>query len=331
VKTVLGAMIIVLFAAPCRAGEEMQSLQVKPGDTLRSVSEVYLKDPKRWSELLKYNRLPAADPSAALPGPALKVPAALVKDQYRAARLVYLVKEVLLRRTGAGGWETAGAMMALFRNDTLYTRAGARADIKFHTGERLSLAPNTLAVLHPPAGKEAQVEMVAGELKSARTRVLTRSALITPKSKNAEFSARIGTDFSTVVRVSRGVVDVEAQGKKVEVREGYGVRVGADMAPSAPVKLPKSARPGSAPAAPQGDLSVPDRKLVMTDAVSGFHLQVSRDKDFAVRVLDETYLEVERPDLDKLLPPGDYYVRMALIDLLGYEGKFSAPRSIKIK
>lgn len=289
-KTVLGAMVILLCAALCRAGEEMQSL----------------------------------------PGQPLKAPAALVKAQHGAARLVYLAKEVLLRRTGAAGWEAAGAQMELFKNDTLYTRAGARADVRFHTGERLSLAPNTLAVLHPPGRKDAQVEMVAGELKSSKTRVLTRSALITPKSKNAEFSARIGADFATVVRVSRGVVDVEAQGKKVEVREGYGVKVKADTAPSEPVKLPEQARPGGGPAAPAGDLGVPEYKLVMTEAVSGFHLQVSRDKDFAVRVLDETYLDIERPDLDKLLPPGDYYLRLALIDLLGYKGKFSAPRPIKI-
>nr|MDA8130892.1 hypothetical protein [Elusimicrobiota bacterium] len=38
----------------------------------------------------------------------------------------------------------------------------------------------------------------------------------------------------------------------------------------------------------------------------------------------------DKIDLNGLLPPGNYFMRVALVDLLGFEGKFSAPRPLKI-
>ncbi len=78
-KFLLGLLLLTGPALPAAAAEELQTIVVKPGDTLWSISNTYLKDPKRWNELLKYNRLPAADPSIALPGMPLKVPVNLLK------------------------------------------------------------------------------------------------------------------------------------------------------------------------------------------------------------------------------------------------------------
>lgn len=250
-----------------------------------------------------------------------------------AAKLVYLANEVLLRRAGSADWLRAVELADLFRNDTLYTRAGARAEVKFHAGERLSLAPNTLAVLNPPGRKDADVEMLAGELRSFKSRVLTRSAVITPKGADAEFTARVAKDLSTVVKVSRGSVDVEAQGKKVEVKSGYGLVVKSGMAPPVPVKLAAPPPPGAAPAAPAAlpAPAAPDEKMVFTEPISGYRVQVSRDAGFSAPVLDKVYSEIERPDLRALLPPGEYYLRVAPIDLLGYEGKFKSPSRLSVK
>jgi hypothetical protein len=338
-KSVLLGFLIFLHPGVVRATEELQSILVKPGDTLWSISSIYLKDPKRWSELLKHNRLPASDPSIALPGMALKVPVSLLKEKYRAAKLVNFLNDVLFRRAGASDWQGVRMSMDLFNNDTLRTRLDSRADVKFYTGEVLTLSPNTIAVLRPPGKKSADVEILAGELRRVRARVVTRSAVIMPKTGDTEFSARLKDDLTTAVEVTRGVVDVEAQGKKVEVREGFGLEVKMDMPPSPPVKLanlPALEPDGAAAVEPgkawkkQGDGPGAARAKVVRKTVKGFHLQVSKDRAFTGKVLDKTYAAAEKIELNELLPPGEYFVRVALIDLLGFEGRFSAGRLIKV-
>lgn len=263
------------------------------------------------------------------------------------ANLVRFTKDVLVRRLGAADWGKASRLMDLYGKDTVYTMAGSRAEVRFTTGERLLMAPNTLMVLHPPGKKDAEVEMVAGELLSRRSRIITRSATILPKTADAEFSARLKEDLTTVVSVTRGIAEVEAQGKKVEVRKGYFTEVRPEMAPSLPVKQGSRSKPatpadGSTPvhAPPLRDAEPPEFSefgflppdaLDSVETHQGYQLQVAADKDFSNLLLDRTYKTSERPDLDKLLPPGAYFIRAAKIDLLGYKGKFSAPRPIKIK
>ncbi|MDD5208439.1 MAG: hypothetical protein PHV36_03570 [Elusimicrobiales bacterium] len=276
----------------------------------------------------------------------LSLGSALAADELQAAKLVRFTNDVLFRRTGATDWGKARPLMDLFERDTVYTMASSRAEVRFHTGETLVLAPNTLVVLRPPGKKGADAEMVAGELRSRRSRIVTRNATILPKTADAEFTARMKADFTTIVSVTRGVAEVEAQGRKVEVRKGYFTEVRPDMPPSLPAVLSAALKEGSSaavllpekvpplrdsdpPAFAEFDF-LPVNALDSVDANSGYQLQVAKDRDFAAILLDRTYKTSEKPDLKKLLPPGDYFMRAAKIDLLGYKGKFSAPRLIKI-
>lgn len=377
-KRLILGLLALLGPSYAGSAEELQTIIVKPGDTLWSISNTYLKDPKRWNELLKHNRLPSSDPSIALPGMALKVPVGLLKEQYRAAKLVYFLNEVLLRPSGVSDWKNVSASMDLFKADTLRTRAGARADVKFYTGEILNLYPNSIAVLRPPGDKDTDVRLMAGEMRGLRSRVVTASARITPKTKDTEFGAKIKDDLTTLVQVYKGKADVEAGGKTVEVLEGFASEVRMDMPPSNPVKLPKlpdfdasrtqlaaggktpqlttsggvvslnMGKPVKQPAgadlpkADPGGAKVPDindraldaaeivKLISVGNPVQSYHLQVSREQTFATTVLDKNYDSFEDINLNNLLPPGNYYMRVALIDLLGFEGKFSAPRPVKV-
>jgi hypothetical protein len=374
-------LLLLAPAAAPAAPEELQTIVVKPGDTLWSISNTYLKDPKKWGEILKYNRLPSSDPSIALPGMPLKVPVNLLKEEFRAARLTYFVNEVMFRRTGAPDWQGVSARMDLFKNDTVRTRVDARADIRFYTGEVLNLFPNSIAVLRPPNRKNTDVELLAGELRGMRSRVVTASARITPKTKDTEFGAKLRDDLTTLVQVYKGKADVEAQGKTVEVPAGFAAEVKMDMAPSEPVKLPplpelegsqtalaasggpqlktvgakisltnlKTAGGGPAKAALPGDKNltgnmpnvgnVDDKAINASEIVKmisvgnpvqSYHLQVSKTPAFTTLALDKTYDSFESIDLTGKVPPGEYYMRVALIDLLGFEGKFSAPRKVTV-
>jgi hypothetical protein len=374
-------LALLALAAPARA-EELQTIVVRPGDTLWSLSNTYLKDPTRWNELLKYNRLPSSDPSIALPGLPLKVPVRLIKEQYRAAKLVYFLNEVLFRSSGVSDWKGVAMKMDLFKSDTLRTRVNARADVKFYTGEVLNLYPNSIAVLRPPGKKNIDVELLAGEMRGLRSRVVTASARITPRTKDTEFGARLKDDLTTLVQVYKGRADVEAQGKTVEVAAGFAAEVKMDMPPSDPVKLPplpeleasqtalaaasgapqlrtdgglislnmkKDGKiPGVTAALPKDrdltknlpaagdvddkgiDASEIVKMLSVANPVQSYHLQVSRDQAFAVLLLDKTYDAFETINLNDILPAGKYYMRVALVDLLGFEGKFSQTRQITV-
>ena len=376
-KFILG-FLLLLRPGAVRAAEELQTIVVKPGDTLWSISNTYLKDPKKWNVILKYNRLPSSDPSIALPGMPLRVPTTLLKEEYRAAKLVYSLNEVLFRRTGVTDWQGVNMKMELFKNDTLRTMAEARADVKFYTGEILNLFPNSIAVLRPPGKKNVDVELLAGELRSVKSRVITASARITPKTRDTEFGAKLKDDLTTLVQVTKGKVDVEAQGKTVEVLEGFASEVKMDMAPSQPVKmpelpqfaqgsvtalstsggpqlrtdggvislanmktspkpaanLPKGELPKDIPAADISGKGIDTSEIVkllsVGNPVQSYHLQVSKDQSFTTTVLNKEYDAFDKIDLNELLPPGNYYMRIALVDLLGFEGKFSAPRPIKV-
>jgi len=377
-KVLLGLLLLCPGSASA-VEEELQTIIVKPGDTLWSLSNTYLKDPKRWNEILKYNRLPSGDPSIALPGMPLKVPVSLIKEQYRAAKLVYFLNEVLFRRSGGSDWKGVSASMDLFKSDTLRTRADARADVKFYTGQILNLYPNSIAVLRPPGDKNTDVRLLAGEMRGLRSRVVTASARITPKTSDTEFGAKIKDDLTTLVQVYKGRADVEAGGKTVEVPEGFASEIKMDMPPSQPVKLPKlpdfsgsatalasgskthlsseggvvsiknlaktpktPSGQGAAPEVAPGGVKTPDLNSKDVDAtellkmisainpVQSYHLQVSKDRTFSTVALDKTYDAFEEINLNKVLPPGDYFLRVALIDLLGFEGKFGEPRPVKV-
>jgi len=381
VKYLLLGLLMLMRPGCALAAEELQTVVVKPGDTLWSISNTYLKDPKKWNVILKYNKLPSSNPSIALPGMPLRIPVTLLKEEYRAARLVSFVNEVLFRRTGTSDWQGVDMKMDLFKSDTLRTREAARADVKFYTGQILNLYPNSIVILRPPGKKNTDVQLLAGEMRGLRSRVITASARITPKTKNTEFGAKLNEDLTTMVQVYKGKADVEAQGKTVEVAAGFSAEVKMDMAPSRPVKMPKlpdfdrtntaltaSAAPrlntaggkvslnlkalgkntaagASSPAGKDLTSNMPAagnvndkaidsseiiKMLTVANPVQGYHMQVSKSNTFNTTVLDKSYDAFEDINLNTLLPPGDYFMRVALIDLLGFEGKFSAPRSIKL-
>ncbi|HOW89243.1 MAG TPA: LysM peptidoglycan-binding domain-containing protein [Elusimicrobiales bacterium] len=372
------AALALLLCPAVHGAEEMQSVIVKPGDTLWSIANKYLKDPRKWNELLRYNRLPSSDPSIALPGSALKVPVDLVKEQYRAARLVQYVNDVRFRKSGGADWNQVRKDLDLYRNDTLRTMMDSRADVRFYTGEILNLYPNSIAVLRPP-DKKADVELKAGEMRGIRSRVVTASARIMPRGRDTEFGARIKEDLTTLVQVYKGRVDVEAQGKTVEVAEGFAAEVKLDMPPSQPVQLPplpefeggervrlsKGSAPqikldggrfslnmkasskaqtgrfssatdlGEAPATDMGDAKRIDsgdvaRLISVANPVQAYHLQVARDVGFTSLLLNRNYDAFDEVDLAEVLPPGNYWMRVSYVDLLGFEGKFNAPRAITV-
>lgn len=329
-----------------------QAVVVRPGDTLWSISHKYLKDPARWDEILKHNRLPTADPTVALPGMTLRVPVSLIKPSLRAAHLVYRVNRVFQRRTETAEWKQTSEGMELFQGDSLRTYEDSKARVKFLNKELLSLEPNSMAVIKP-FDQDTDIELKSGSVFAGRARVITASARITPRTVDTRYSARIEPDLTTKVDVYKGLATVEAQGGKVDVPAGMATRVMPGLAPEVPKpaeNLPylearaqefdSAVAVGGAAApnprmtlgvtAPEADASIlrgDIESLHVGVPILGFHMQAARDREFKQVVFDREYDSDERfsPE-DARLSPGAYWWRVALIDLLGTEEAFSPAR-----
>lgn len=375
-RTTTGAALALLLACasptPSRAAASarltsvdadtvFQNVVVKRGDTLWGIANAYLKDPAKWDQILKYNDLPSSDPTVALPGMTLRVPVRLIKEELRAAHLVYRSNRVDFRRKETADWKNAVEGMELFKGDSLRTLDDAHAKVKFLNAEMLSLDPNSLVIIKPPRN-DFDVELKTGSIFAGRSRVVTATARITPKTRDTQYSTRIEPDFTTKVAVHRGLAAVEAQGETVDVKAGMATEVKMGMAPSVPVKIPDmpefEARaaefngeaihkpvtlPGGGVVA-DGVLAeqldrAPDASSLKGEVsslrvgvpISAYRVQASLHQDFEAIAYDKTFDAEERfePRYEKI-PAGVYWFRIALVDLLGTQEKWSQPRLFSI-
>jgi hypothetical protein len=343
----------LLSAAPVFADDEAKSFQtvvVRPGQTLWNIAEEYLKDPSRWDQILKHNSLPSSDPTVALPGMSLRVPINLIREDLRAAILVALSNAVSVRRKEAAQWNAARLEMQLYRDDALRTLAASTARGRFQNDDLLDLPADALAIIKPKR-KDYLVELKRGGSYLGKTKILTAAATITPQTKDTRYLATVKEDLRTVVQVVKGKALVEAQHQSVLVSEGLATEVRPGAAPSPPTAIPDlpafeksvadfelgkariTLAPTVAPAAPApGAKAAEDPgstldQLRVGQPISGYRVQLAADEDFSEPMLDKT-LEPDVP-LESALAGASgraAYYRIAVIDLLGTQGKWSKPK-----
>lgn len=358
------SLIVPLCARPAQA-DVLQEITVKEGDTLWGVANFYLKDPQRWPEILKYNKLPAADLNVILPGMRLRVPMLLIKEHLRAAHLITLVNDVRYRRKSRAEWQKAELDMELYNEDGLRTLQQSKARVKFPSGEVLQMDENSLIILKPEQ-KQEEIDLLSGGVRASRTRILTSQTNVDPRieARGAapDFRTKVKEDKTTLVEVYEGMVDVTAQGKTVTLTKGFGTEVKFKQAPSLPKILPPrpdvnitastADMPGSpltasgkvtsgtlelavkpptatpSSSAASASSSGTDKAQVLNEIVSKYHIQVSTSHQFTATVMDETRTLKDKVSLDfkkSQLPDGIYYYRIAYQDDLGFEGGFSTP------
>lgn len=345
-------LVLYLWGQPLAAGTaenvEFQSVLVMPGDTLWAISQKYLKDPRRWDEIIKHNRLPSSDPSVALPGMTLRVPVALIKDELRSAHLVYRLNDVLFRRKNSADWQAASDNLDLYRNDTLRTLESSRARLRFMETDLLELDSNSMAVIKP-TGKDHDLELKRAGTYVGKAKIQTATAKVTPRTRDTEYVATVKNDLSTLVEVSKGKASVEADGKSVDVPAGMESQVVMGLPPSLPAKIADvpafnarvallkgqlvaskiKAAPAPVVAAAAGIRSI--RADVDTLSVgmpiSGYRIQFSLTEDFAKPAFNKGFeVDYKITASDIAIKPGSYWVRIALIDLLGAQGRYSKPK-----
>ncbi|MBI4376683.1 MAG: LysM peptidoglycan-binding domain-containing protein [Elusimicrobia bacterium] len=360
----LGLWAIILAGSSRAVEIKLQNVKVKPGDSLWGIAQTYLKDPTKWDEILKHNKMPSSDPTVPLPGMTLRVPVELIKEELRAAHLIFVQRRVDFRRKETAAWNHAAQDMELFKGDGLRTLDRSKAKVKFLNSELLSLDPNSMAIIKP-LRKDYDVELKSGGLFVGRSRVVTASARITPRTNDTQYSAKVSPDLTTLVEVYTGVAAVEGQGKTVDVKAGMASEVKMGLAPGVPFSIPdlpqfearaaaftgaqvsgqarirNRAVLGQLPVGAGADeinaaldadeLSGEVANLSIGVPISGYRVQASRSRAFDKILLDKRFEAEEKINLNTLgLPQGVYWWRIALIDLLGTEAAFSSPKLFSV-
>lgn len=341
-------LLVLLALAAAAAPEKTQSIKVMPGDTLWSLSQKYLKDPKRWNVILKHNKLPTSDPTVALPGMELKVPTEELKEKYQAATLLDMERSVSFREVESPSWNPAARKMELFEDWGLRTQEGSWARVTFANGGLLKLDANSMAILKSPKKTDYELELKRGTIHTTVARVVTPSARIIPKGGDTKYSAQILDDLSTRVKVYKGAADVQdLKGKKnVEVKAGFTTDIALDRAPTTPTKMPNvdlamapeirgldrgdsqvKLRSGAPVAPGAGSLGADLAALSVGLPVAAYRVQISKTADFVKPTFQKVFDSGETIDLGQAgLKDGSYFVRARIIDLLGEEGKWSSPK-----
>jgi len=338
-------IIFLFFIANLHSQTEtiLQEVDVKEGDTLWSIANYYLKDPKAWPEILKYNKLPSSDPNVILPGMKLKVPVMLIKEELRPAYLIYLLNEAEYRRKDALKWNKAKLNLELFNDDGFRTLFDSKAKIRFITGEIVSLEENSFIIVKPKKDSD-EIKLFSGGVRASKTKVLTDSAIITPliepKTQNPDFRTKVKPDKTTLVEVYEGIVDVTAQGKTVRVNSGFGTEIKFLQPPSLPQTLPPLPELDIHTKETVSDklslnLKIPElnqekQTNILSDLkIEKYHLQISDNDNFKNIIIDKTEFIKKGQDIDLKkykLNDGKYYYRISLINELGFESKFSLPK-----
>lgn len=348
-------------AAPAPAQQESQSelqnISVMPGDTLWSISKKYLKDPTKWDEILRYNKLPSHDPTVALPGMTLRIPIKSVRAEFQAAQLMYRLNSVFIKRSEGASWTNTTDNMHVFRNDTIKTMANAKAGVKFLDGDLMEIGPDSQVLVSPPT-KNYHIELKRGTVVAANKTIKMGGALITPANTNTVYTATVKEDNTTVVQVYKGQASVAAAGKTVQVGAGKATEIKEGFAPSAVVDIPdmggfssmvsgfmskltaikkkaqelvpveEDTTETDKAAESRDDLVKEAARLKMLQAISGYRVECSEKQDFT-SVAARKFFEIENTPnpYEFNLPPGKYWCRMAPVDLLGMTGKWREPKS----
>ncbi|MCS7184619.1 MAG: LysM peptidoglycan-binding domain-containing protein [bacterium] len=333
---------IFLFLSLLLSAQILQEVVVKPGDTIWGIAQQYLKDPTKWPEILKANNL-QIDPMAALPGMVLKIPVLLIKEELRAARVIYLLNDVRYRRKGETDWQKAYLNLQLYNEDGVRTMLASKADIEYPSGQVINVAENSLVVVRPMMAKE-EATLFEGDLRASKARVILRSGAIVEPKGRADYRAKIREDLSELVWVYEGAVDVTHRGVTVEVKKGFATLIKSpDLPPSTPIPIPDVPAIALNPekldfksekvvatnikGEVEVELKLPEKGVkIAKDFIKGFKIQISDDKSFSNIIFEKFYKADERfriKDLD--LKDGAYFYRVSYVDALGIEGRYSSP------
>jgi hypothetical protein len=336
----------LVSAASCAA--EVQTAQsdyrytVKAGDNLSVFAQTVLDNPKRWSEVAKYNHL--KNPNVINPGQVLLVQMPWLKNQPAQAKIESLSGAVTLNGAPAkvGDMIATGAKLA--------TPAGASLRMSLADGSTLNMLEKTqleaTALERKPQGNfyNSVFRLVTGRIDALKQKYPEGQAPLRIQAMHATIGVR-GTHFrmgqegeNTMAEIENGLVSFgdDAKGAPIALAAAQG-SVGDGV--HNPMMIPLLPAP-QMPVMPN-NFDPSNISFVMPDQIGakGYRGEVANDEKFMMIVAP---VSSDTPAIKLAsLTEGRYWLRLRAVDEHGLQGLESAvalqiknlppPRPIELK
>ncbi len=337
--TVFAALLIMCFTAvPARAAETI-NITVSRGDCLICLCEKYLADPANdWQKIARLNHL--SNPARIYPGDVLAFPVDLLKGIPLAGVVTFLKGRVEFLPADGSSWIPLKLNAALMQGEVIRTLDKSAVEISYQDGDILFLRDNTKLRIDTARARTSRNRVYEMFLKAGRAintirrstgkkvRYRVRTPTAVAAARGTEFRTRVEGDEVTRVEVLKGVVNVSADGRVVDVAAGHGA-----------VVTPKETAPQLAVLLP------PPRPL----AVKSLYRQMPLEFSFsavagaaASRVMLARDAALKDVVKEKTITPsavlrivgvkdGIYFLGCRSIDRFGLEGFFDKPVQVKVR
>lgn len=328
---VVAALFACVAAVAAMAAEPAYTYRTVQGDTLIGIGARLLRDPARWREVRRINRV--ADPRRMPVGRTLDIPLRLLRDEPVDAEVMAV--QGLVERDGTP--LHAGERVA--ETATLRTGANSSLTLRLDDGSLVTLQPDSLARverlrrLTGVGSLDAVIRLDSGRVESHVTpqpdhrtgyRIHTPSAVIAVRGTRF----RTGADAAGVARaeVLEGTVAARGEGdrKDASVPAGFGLVVAQGRAGVAELLLPAPQLDGVAALQERVDMRMPFAPLAGAVA---YRAQLSADAEQHAIVADGVFKQPEARFAG--LPDGSYWLRVRGIAADGLEGQ-DAQRALQL-
>ena len=326
-----------------KAGDTVGSYVVRPGDTLKDITERFLGDWTLWQENWRLNPN-IKDPNLLLPGQELQI----ILDRKLPPRTVQvtMVARDVQQKPNPNPWTGADIGDLLQEEDGLRTGERSSAEVVFDDDTTLTLSEESIIFLRRVGSTlrgqpQETVEVVDGQADlAARSRrgkrvdieLIMGETVARPKpgaDGRAETRARQNETGDSALMVFSGDSAVEAGGETVQVPKGMGTTIAPGAAPSPPERLLPAPRPAEPPADSSWDYSNIRFSWSAVRGAEAYVLEICRDAKCSSLV-------ERRADLTDTawsaggLPIGDLFWRVSAIAPSGLDGYASRATPLRI-
>ncbi len=258
-------------------------------------------------------------------------------------KITFIRNNVFTKSPEAFDFKRAEIMESLYNLYKLNTKKRSGANIKLSDESKLNIGPDSLMVIYEMVEKGLtdtkpwkykKVKLLTGFLRTKLDDLRKGFNIDTPQcsinSRAKVMLVDISKKKSSSISVFDGDSDVNAQNKTIEVKAGFGTFVKEGSIPAKPEPLPKAPALLSPLKNTKFLNKNPDDKVVSVtfkwnSEEEMDHIQISRDENFTMIVIDEKITEnMLVTSLDK----GKYFWRVAGINKNGIEGYTSVSNII---
>lgn len=335
------AALALVMAGPLsgagRCGQDIEVVAAK-GDTLITICEAYLDDPRDWPEVARANRIP--DPNRIYAGQRIAIPARLLKGVPHSGVATFVKGRVEIQPEPSLPWRPIAANESVAQGSRLRTGADGALEVTFEDGSSFYMKPETTVGLKK--ARTRGMVHVLRELVLEAGRVITHIRKITGQESRfdvvtpAATAGARGTDFRTGsdreavtrVEVLSGTVDTRAGRKTVLLSEGEGTVVEKGRRPDPPTPLLPPPAVLQPPAIHQR-LPLEFRFSDVPGAV-GYRVILAADEAFR-DIAFEQAVQPAAPARIPHLEDGLYHLQVQSISASGLEGLPSAAVPVRVR